>query len=221
MNPELTKRFIQFSQNPASWVGEHCRQELIQANVPAKVLDKFWRQPYLSPVIENYLKLVESHKLVIDELEQPAAKVLLLPDNKFIELLIYCGICTCCNSLHKLISKVHINQAEKEFGAGPLQFARSGRAAECMQSATNIASLPIYVFPGIQQYSVLCSGYGIWLAAAKNLNTAWISRSLLQVPTGANKTTECEVCAGLPVEIASGILRQILRNYIEEFPWLE
>ena len=119
MNPQTASLYLRFVHNPALWIHEGLRS-LLSEEIPASTLDRGWRRSELSPMLRKILDLGPDEQLLVEELENPAARMVISTNEDWETMLLKGGVCCCRQSLLSLIDREQIDQARELFGAlGP------------------------------------------------------------------------------------------------------
>ena len=221
MNPQTASLYLQFVHNPALWIHASIRARLAE-EMPAAVLDKAWRRSELSPMLRKILDLGPDEQLPAGELENPAARMVISANADWEALLVKIGVCCCRQSLLGLIDREQIEQAREQFGADAVEFARTGRADECIDRAGFPSrKLPVYNFPLFQRAEALAAGFAVWQGAAAVLSTPWVTRGKLRIGPKCLELMHYRDISKINIARRRRLLAAIIEDEAPARPWLQ
>lgn len=190
--------------------------------MPADLLAKTWRRSELSPILRQSLELGADDQLPAAELENPAAKMVISAAEDWEALLLKIGVCCSRQSLRGIIDRDQIEQARQTFTAAAVEFARTGRADECIESAEVPAKkLPVYNFPLFGRLEAIAAGFAVWQGAAATLSTSWVMRGKLRVDLQCLEQLAYRDMSRLNIRLRRRLLAAIIATEKEDRPWLQ
>ena len=221
VNPQAASLYLQFVHNPALWIDEGLRGRLA-AEIPAAVLERGWRCSELSPMLRKALDLGPDEQLPAEELSNPAARMVISAVADWERLLLKIGACFCRQSLLSLIDRELIDQAREQFGSEVVEFARSGRADECVARASfHCRRMPAYGFPLFRRVDAIAAGFALWQGAAAVLSTPWVMRGKLRVDPGCFELLPYREVSRINIGLRRQLLAVIVEDEAKEMKWLQ
>lgn len=174
--PGHRRALLEFMLNPSSWVDESHSADLA-GKIPEELMERYWRDPGLSPLIESELDLPPMAGDQSQRLDSAAARLLICDNSTLLDVMLFAGICPLSHSIVNMIDKRKLDAAREQLGGPAIDFARSRTAAACLDDALGKdGPRPEIAYSGQTREEVIRLGSGLLGIAAEGLDEPWRAR---------------------------------------------